>query len=679
MKKVWICGGLGGLLLWGLPLVWGAGMVPELIHYQGRLVQNGQLAQGNHIFQFQLYDEETGGHLLLTENQILPVVDGLYSTQLGSTTAPEALLAAAATNELWLELEIDGNPLSGRKRITSVAYALWAARVEGRLERVVTVGRNGDFTTIQAALAAITDNSDTRRYLVKVGPGRFSGPVMLKPFVDVEGCGPGVTTLTAYGGDDNADGWKKAATVLGSHDSELRDMTVQSLGRDPRGTTLPYACAISNPSTGGSRLTRLTIIAQQGTTGNVGLYQASSNDTPMTDLDVRVDVSTGAGIVVDHTRLDLRNSRVKADPGGGAVGTAIQASKATAGTVELLVRDCVLTGSPNVFALDGRVRMLAKSCILDGAFAKTSVSEFVFADCCNAAHQALDDRGQTGEFGEALVLGSGGRLKWRKVGYPADILWVGPGCPYSSIRDAIDAAVVHGVHENDRKLIRLSPGTFDENNLSVPNYVTIEGSGPELSIVKNSAGSTAITMAAHYATLRNLAVEMVFTNSTGQGRTGVKLGANTTGLLLERVHITTYVNDDRAVGLDLNSNTSVKVRDCQIKATGHTHGYGLFLVDSSDVYVEGGYYYGRGITGFGYGIMAGDGSATSTDFHGKGMEITGNTNPLYWSSNAGNCYLANCQVFNLLSNNFSVSGDGSDVETVHCYDKGFDPITDGTH
>ena len=53
---------------------------------------------------------------------------------------------------------------------------------------VVTVATTGgDFTSIQAALTSITDNSASNKYLVRVGPGTYTETVQMKQYVDIEG------------------------------------------------------------------------------------------------------------------------------------------------------------------------------------------------------------------------------------------------------------------------------------------------------------------------------------------------------------------------------------------------------------------------------------------------------------------------------------------------------------
>ncbi|HEY6873808.1 MAG TPA: hypothetical protein VI298_13880 [Geobacteraceae bacterium] len=62
---------------------------------------------------------------------------------------------------------------------------------------VVVANSGGNFSDISAALASITDASETKPYLVKVMPGVYnvSQPISLKSYIDIEGSGKGVTTI----------------------------------------------------------------------------------------------------------------------------------------------------------------------------------------------------------------------------------------------------------------------------------------------------------------------------------------------------------------------------------------------------------------------------------------------------------------------------------------------------
>jgi pectin methylesterase-like acyl-CoA thioesterase len=61
--------------------------------------------------------------------------------------------------------------------------------ITGKDQSIITVAQKGaDFSTINAALAAITDNSVTNRYVISVGPGIFiETQIVLKPYVTLVG------------------------------------------------------------------------------------------------------------------------------------------------------------------------------------------------------------------------------------------------------------------------------------------------------------------------------------------------------------------------------------------------------------------------------------------------------------------------------------------------------------
>jgi pectin methylesterase-like acyl-CoA thioesterase len=91
---------------------------------------------------------------------------------------------------------------------------------------IVVAQSGGDFTSVQAALNSITDNSAGNRYLVFVAPGTYSEQATMKEFVDIQGAGEGVTVLTA-GGTGAGD---VTGTLTGANNSELRFLTVENTG-----------------------------------------------------------------------------------------------------------------------------------------------------------------------------------------------------------------------------------------------------------------------------------------------------------------------------------------------------------------------------------------------------------------------------------------------------------------
>lgn len=136
------------------------------------------------------------------------------------------------------------------------------ARSLGNVVRVGTTG--GDFTSIQAALDSITTAAAGNPFLVVVGPGIYLERVVMKPFVDIQGAGEGVTIIRQAGSTSPDFG-----TVAAADDSELRFLTVENVG---------------------------------GSTGSIGIYNVDSSPR-LVHVTVRVEGSSGAtsGMFNDST------------------------------------------------------------------------------------------------------------------------------------------------------------------------------------------------------------------------------------------------------------------------------------------------------------------------------------------------------------------------------------------
>jgi hypothetical protein len=97
---------------------------PDLINYQGRLLDGTNLVNGAVDLSLRLYTASSGGVQVYEDAGTVTLVDGLYETFLGDDTVSGSLVSALTNNQVWLEVEVDGVTLAPRERLVSVPYAL---------------------------------------------------------------------------------------------------------------------------------------------------------------------------------------------------------------------------------------------------------------------------------------------------------------------------------------------------------------------------------------------------------------------------------------------------------------------------------------------------------------------------------------------------------------------------
>ncbi|MDD5628549.1 MAG: hypothetical protein PHU21_05765, partial [Elusimicrobia bacterium] len=126
-------------LMAAMPAVPGVGVIPAqaqsapgLMNFQGRLTDssNNPLA-GAHVLTFQVFDAASGGASLWgPESQSVTVVNGVFAVQLGAVSALNA--AAFSGTAAYLQVTVDGNPLTPRTRLITAPYAFNAQLLQGR-------------------------------------------------------------------------------------------------------------------------------------------------------------------------------------------------------------------------------------------------------------------------------------------------------------------------------------------------------------------------------------------------------------------------------------------------------------------------------------------------------------------------------------------------------------------
>ncbi len=96
--------------------------IPKLISYQGLLTDNNGavLADGNYNVTVKIFDAQTGGSELWSENHSINVNNGLFQVALGSNTA----LNLPFDNPYFVSTTVNGTELLPRMPMTSSPYAL---------------------------------------------------------------------------------------------------------------------------------------------------------------------------------------------------------------------------------------------------------------------------------------------------------------------------------------------------------------------------------------------------------------------------------------------------------------------------------------------------------------------------------------------------------------------------
>ena len=160
----------------------------------------------------------------------------------------------------------------------------------------------GDFTTLSAALASITDNSASKPYLIRIAPGIHTEtlPTLLKDYVDIEGSGQDTTTITCACGTNDVDAQLAVLAVVGAGQHiEVRNLAVANTGggdlvlsRSPpspshrrcRSTMSPppqpaaSSTSACTTRTSSPTMSNVTVTATGGT-NNYGVYNRVSSPT----------------------------------------------------------------------------------------------------------------------------------------------------------------------------------------------------------------------------------------------------------------------------------------------------------------------------------------------------------------------------------------------------------------
>lgn len=209
---------------------------------------------------------------------------------------------------------------------------------------------------LRDTLTAITDATAANPYVLRLEPGEYdcgTSTVTMKPHVDLEGSGEGITRV--FGSHD------ATADDLGVIDLvdqvEIRFLTVENTGNPD------LAAAVSAKITGGeSRITNATLISDGVTGTSYGLLAKSTATVRITDSSVR---GATRGISLQGTSAVTVHRSTVEGPTSGGIGME-------AGTVALLADTQLINGFTTaagavltcLYSYDGNLAELDGGCSL---------------------------------------------------------------------------------------------------------------------------------------------------------------------------------------------------------------------------------------------------------------------------------------------------------------------------
>ncbi len=101
--------------------------VPYLINYRGNLIESGSPVNGTKTINFQIYDMPTGGAPLWESgSKSIDILNGAVAYTFGLDNASAFSNIDWKNKEIYLQVIVEGNPLTPRERLGSVGYAIVA-------------------------------------------------------------------------------------------------------------------------------------------------------------------------------------------------------------------------------------------------------------------------------------------------------------------------------------------------------------------------------------------------------------------------------------------------------------------------------------------------------------------------------------------------------------------------
>lgn len=200
--------------------------------------------------------------------------------------------------------------------VTEVSSTVNAANI------VTVASSGGNFSSLSAALASITDSSSTNRYVVRVGPGTFTvdSTLNIPSGVHIQGSGKYSTTLSGDVGTSTASSAANAL-ILVSDGAQLSDLTVENTSSADNSYGVA-AVGISEtdtttPALFDTRLTDIRVRLTAATSGrHYGVYVQAA-DIAISGIEIYVTGATlqnqGVSISNAASYVYLERASIRAD------------------------------------------------------------------------------------------------------------------------------------------------------------------------------------------------------------------------------------------------------------------------------------------------------------------------------------------------------------------------------
>lgn len=203
---------------------------------------------------------------------------GMAPSTVTTTTIVDGTIGSVDVNSTQVQLRVSGACPAGQAMRSVAASGTVVCQPVSPAQIVWVATSGGDYTSVSAAMAAITDASASKPYVVRVAPGIYDEPggVTVKDQVSVVGSGPGATTIRCACGAASYTGAGAATVRLeGAITAELSDLRVVNTG----GGAYSVGVLVLNTTTSPVRLRRLAVTVSGGGSYSQGIATYSASPT----------------------------------------------------------------------------------------------------------------------------------------------------------------------------------------------------------------------------------------------------------------------------------------------------------------------------------------------------------------------------------------------------------------